>query len=224
MKDGKTLYFSPAEFAIMLELAGESPCSLLRDSSTPDDTALTKAFISLFQRGLVERERDRLAVSGEGRLFIRLRNAPVAVAMSRRPPAGGGSICYVEEDILFLVELTDAILTRQYRLRTLSRPELAAWLLDAGLLDVPVLTDGDAAELTSLFTDELEENAGRGLFRLDKYRNGGELLETYELRRGKSGRLLYHAGTADCGTEIYTAEALSRMLTACFGKGAYDYC
>lgn len=208
----------------MLELAGESPCSLLRDSSTPDDTTLTKAFISLFQRGLVGREKDRLAVSGEGRLFVRLRNAPTAVVMSRRSPVGGESICYVEEDILFLVELADAILVRQYRLQVLRRPELAAWLLDAGLLDRPVLTDEDIPELASLFTDELEENAGQALFRLEKYRNGGELLETYELRRGKSGRLLYHADMTACGTEIYTTEALSRMLTACFGKGPYDYC
>lgn len=208
----------------MLELAGASPCSLLRDGNTPDDAALTKAFISLFQRGLVEREKDRLAVSGEGRLFVRLRNAPTAVAMSRQAPVCSESICYVEEDVLFLVELADAILTRQYRLQALSRPGLAAWLLDAGLVDRPVLTDGDIPELTSLFTDELEENAGQALFRLEKYRNGGELLETYELRRGKSGRLLYHAGMTDCGTEIYTTEALSRMLTACFGKGPYDYC
>ncbi len=208
----------------MLELAGGSPCSLLRDSSTPDGTALTKAFISLFQRGLVEREKDRLAVSGEGRLFARLRNAPTAVVMSRRSSVGGESICYVEEDILFLVELVDAILARQYRLQALRRPELAAWLLDAGLLDRPILTDEDIPELASLFTDELEENAGQALFRLEKYRNGGELLETYELRRGKSGRLLYHADMAACGTEIYTTEALSRMLTACFGKGPYDHC
>lgn len=224
MKDGKTLYFSSAEFAIMLELAGESPCSLLRNSSTPDDAALTKAFINLFQRGLVQREKDRLVVSGEGRLFVRLRNAPTAVVMSRHPPVGSKCICYVEEDILFLVELVDAILARQYRLQALRRPELAAWLLDAGLLDRPVLTDEDIPELASLFIDELEENAGQALFRLEKYRNGGELLETYELRRGRSGRLLYHAGMTACGTEIYTTEALSRMLTACFGKGPYDYC
>lgn len=208
----------------MLELAGESPCSFLRDGSTPDDTALTKAFISLFRRELVKRDKDRLAVSGEGRLFVRLRNAPTAVVMSLRSPGGSESICYVEEDILFLVELVDAILTRQYRLQALRRPELVAWLLDAGLLDHPVLTDEDIPELANLFTDELEENAGQTLFRLEKYRNGGELLEAYELRRGKSVRLLYHADMAACGTEIYTTEALSRMLTACFGKGPYDYC
>lgn len=224
MKDGKMLYFSPAEFSIMLELAGESPCSFFCAGDTPDGASLTKAFISLYQRRLIKPEKNRLTVSGEGRLFVRLRNAPVAVVMTQRTPGGGEFICYVEEDILFLVELRDTILTRQYRLQALKRPELAAWLLDAGLLDRPVLTDGDIPELASLFTDELEENAGQALFRLEKYRNGGELLETYELRRGKSGRLLYHAGMTDCGTEIYTTEALSRMLTACFGKGPYDYC
>lgn len=224
MKDGKRLYFSSAEFAIMLELAGEAPCSLLHGGSLPDDAALAKAFISLFQRGLIRREKDRLAVSGEGQLFLQIRNAPVAVVMPRTMPHGSELICYVEEDILLLVELADAILTRQYRLQVLGRPELVAWLFDAGLLNRPVLTDGDVPELAALFADELEENAGRPTFRLEKYRNGGELLETYELRRGKGGCLLYHAGETACGTEIYTTEALSRMLTDCFGKGSYDYC
>ena len=224
MKDGKTLYFSPAEFAIMLELAGEAPCSLLCDSNMPDDVALTKAFISLFQREMIRREEDRLIVSGEGQVFSRIRNAPTAVVMTQRKPNGSELICYAEGDALFLVELTDAILTRQYRLEALGRPELAVRLFDAGLLDRPVLTDEDVPELAALFADELEENAGRPVFRLEKYRNGGELQETYELRRGKGGDLLYHASETACGTELYTTEALLRMLTGCFGKGSYDYC
>jgi len=224
MKDGKALYFSPAEFAIMLELAGEEPCSLLCDSSTLDDTDLAKAFISLFRRGLIQREKDRLTVSGEGRLFSRIRNAPIAVVMTQRKPYGSELICYAEEDTLFLVELTDAILTRQYRLQALDRPELVVRLFDAGLLERPVLTDGDVPELTILFADELEENAGRPIFRLEKYCNGGSLLDTYELRCGKSGSLLYRTSEAAHGTELYTTEALSRMLTDCFGKGSYDYC
>lgn len=220
MKDGKTLYFSPAEFAIMLELAGEGTCSFLRDSGTLNDADLAKAFISLFRRGLIQREKDRLTVSGEGRLFSRIRNAPIAVVMTQRKPYGSEFICYVEEDTLFLVELTDAILTRQYRLQALDRPELAVRLFDAGLLERPVLTDEDVPELAALFADELEENAGRPVFRLEKYRNGGELQETYELRRGKGGDLLYHASETAYGTELYTTEALLRMLTGCFGKGS----
>lgn len=207
----------------MLELAGEPPCTFLQAGGTLDDTDLMKAFISLFQRGLIAREKDRLAVSGEGKMFAQLRGAPVAVVM-RKLPGGGEFICYAAENILFLVELTEAILTRQYRLRELDWSELAAWLFDAGLLYQPALADEDAAELALLFADELEENSGKVLFRLEKYRNGGELLEAYELRLGKGGRLLYHANETECGTEIYTKEALLRMLTACFGKGSYDYC
>lgn len=208
----------------MLELAGEAPYSLLCDGGTLDDADLTKALISLFQRGLIHRERNRLVASGEGRLFSRIQNAPVAVVMTQKKPYGGEFICYVEEDVLFLVELTDAILTRQYRLQVLERPELAPWLFDTGLMDRPVLTDEDVSELAALFTDELEENAGQAVFRLEKYHNGGELMETYELRRGKGGCLLYHASDTASGTEFYTTEAMSRMLTACFGKGLYDYC
>ena len=165
-----------------------------------------------------------MTVSGEGRLFSQIRSAPIAVVMTQKKPYGNEFICYVEENTLFLVELTDAILTRQYRLQALDRPELAVRLFDAGLLEQPVLTDGDVSELTILFSDELEENAGRPIFRLEKYCNGGSLLDTYELRRGKSGNLLYHASETALGTEFYTAEALSRMLTDCFGKGSYDYC
>lgn len=208
----------------MLELSGETPCVILRGDSTPDDAALSKAIISLFQRGLIRRERNQLTVSGEGRIFSRIRNAPVAVVMTRMMPHSGELVCYVEEDIFLLVDLADVILTQQYRLRVLGRAELAAWLIDSNFLKSPALTDEDALELTSLFADELEENTGRPTFRLEKYRNGGELLETYELRRGKGGDMLYHAHEMVCGTEFYTTEALSRMLTACFGKGSYDHC
>lgn len=224
MKDGKTIYFSPAEFAVMLELAGETPCSLFHDGSTLEDTDLTKAFISLFQRGLIQREGDRLAVNGEGRLFSKIRNAPVAVVMIQRKAFGGEFICYAEEDSLLLVELVDSILTRQYRLQVLSRPELASWLFDAGLLDRPVLTDGDVPELSALFADELKENDGRTFLRLEKYHNGGELLGIYELRRGTGGCLLYHDGGTSCSTEFFTTEAMSHMLADCFGKGSYDNC
>jgi len=222
MKEGRALYFTPAEFAIMVELSGEARCSLIRDRDALDDGELTRAFISLFQRGLIQRKRNQLIVSGEGQLFYQIRNAPFAVVIFGAPPHNSEAMCYVGEDLLWLVELTDAILTRQYRIQPLSRLELKAWLFDVGLLDQPVLTDGDVPELAELFADELEEGAGQLLLRLENYINGGELVEAWELRKGRSGRLIQYTGSEDRRTEIYTAEALSRMLTACFGKGVYD--
>lgn len=224
MTHGKTMYFSPAEFTIMLELAGENPCSFLRGGDMPDDEELTLAFSSLYRRGLILRMGDGFAVSGPGQMFARMRGAPWAVFISGKQPYAGEAVCYVEEDILWLVELADFVFSRQYRVQLLGKMELKKWFFDTGLLDCPALTDDDTAELSKLFAEELTETSGRLLLRLEKYANGGPLLITYEVRKGKSGCLICDCGEVGQGVAIYTEEALSRMLTDCFGKGDYDYC
>ena len=221
MSQGKTLYFSPAEFLIMLELAGETPCALLRSGAMPDEGELTQAFVSLFQRGLILRTGDSFAVSGPGRMFAHIRNSPWAVFLSGKQPYESAAVCYVEEELLWLVELADVIVSRQYRVRPLERANLREWLFDSGFLERPVLKDADAGELGEFFADELAEVGGRVLLRLEKYVNGGPLLVTHEVRKGRSGCLICSRDEVEREVTIYTEEALSRMLADCFGKGEY---
>lgn len=220
----KALYFSPAEFAVMLELAGEAPCSLLRGRETPGNEALTQAFAALFQRGLLLRSGNRFSVSGPGQMFACMRSAPWAVFISGKRPYESAAVCYAGDGILWLVELADVILSHQYRVQPLERAEVREWLFSAGFLERPLLTEEDTAELTGLFAGELAESGVRPLLRLEKHVNGGPLLTVYEVGKGRSGQLVYTRSGAEHETAIFTEEALARMLADCFGKGEYDCC
>ena len=224
MSSGRAVYFSPAEFSVMIDLAGEIPCLLLRSSNRPDDAELTKALLSLFQRGMLQRKQDCLIVSGKGQIFFQIRNAPIAVVITRETVSDRKVVCYVMEDELCVVELANTVLTQQYRVQSFGRSELLATLFEAGLLDRPILKENDVSELIAFYSDELKKNPGRTTVLLEKYINGGELLKTYELRTWNGRCLLYNASNTSCDSEIYTEEALLRMLTDCFGKGSYDSC
>lgn len=220
MRDEKILYFSPAEFMILLELAEGSACSLLSDGTGPEDHKLTAAFTSLFQRGLIQRDKDGFVLSAAGKIFAGIRNAPWAVYISGR--SGGAALCYWSKDSLWLAELADVILATQYRVRQLDRSGLEQWLFDSGLLAPPALTAEDVCELESLPGEEPEDAVIQPLLRLEKHINGGPAVEIYQVyKRGGRWRICRDGGNQDI---YYTREALSDMLTDCFGKEDYDRC
>lgn len=217
MKDERILYFSPAEFLILLELAKGPACSLLSDGAELEDDALAESFTTLFQRGLIQRDGDGFALSGMGRLFDKIRIAPWAVYISDR--TGNTALCYRMEDGLCLVELADVIVTTQYRLRQLDRADLEQWLFDSGLLEPPMLTDEDVREFEMLLEPPERSNV-QLLLHLEKHVNGGAIDEVYEVCKYKSHWRIYRNNE----DTYYTQETLSDMLTDCFGKEGHDHC
>ena len=214
MKQGELLYFTPAEFIVMMELSGAGKYSMLRApglQAGKDD--LVQAFSSLFRRGMLLRQGDRLVPAGEGRVFAEMKRARFAVlALSQ----GSAAVFYVGREALWLAELAESPLAACYRLGRVDRGGLRRWLEDAGMLETPALCDADARELGQLFEDELDEPSGRVLLRLERARNGGTALCVYELLMGKSGKLLTRADGQERTAQIYTQEALTRMLEECF--------
>lgn len=211
----EALYFSPAEFILLLELAEGGECSLLSSGEPPTEQALTLAFSTLFQRGMLRRQGAGFAPEGAGTLFEMIRNASWAVCLSN--PEGEQGICYVHEERLCLVELTDAILSRQYRVRQMDRPSMERWLFDSELLERPVLSREDLSELEAL-EEETPEPGRQTVLLVEKRRNGGPVMELYEIYQDGIRWKVSHNGQ----DENYTQEALSQLLTDCFGKGNYD--
>lgn len=214
---GAAVYFSPAEFIVMLELVGGGPCSVLLGREELDDGALTGAFVALFRRGLICREGERLELSATGEMFRRIRGAGQAVVLSRPKRQEKLAICYVDEGGVELVEPVDAILREQYRVQRLDVEGLKSWMLDTGLLSIPALWDEDASERNEVLAQERVPPPGDVLLLLERYHNGGGLISTFEVRRWRGNRLIVRDGVEAC---LYTAQSLERMLADCFGKGA----
>lgn len=214
---GAAVYFSPAEFVVMLELAGGGPCSVLLGREELDDSALTGAFAALFRRGLICRAGERLELSAAGVMFRRMRSAGQAVVLSRPQRQEKLAICYVDGEGVELVEPVDAILQEQYRVQRLDVEGLKSWMLDTGLLSIPALRDEDAFERNAMLAEEAVPPPGDTVLLLERYDNGGGLTGTFEVRRWRGNRLIVRDGVEAC---LYTAESLERMLADCFGRGA----
>lgn len=220
MSEGSLLYFTPAEYIVMMELAGSGTYSMLRGGGLePDNPQLIQAFSSLFQREIIVRTGDRFVLSEKGFCFSNMKQARFAVLLSAAP-VGFAAMCYVGEQTLYLAELADDILSWRYRLRQMDRSTIRDWLIDAAALQIPALRDEDAAELEQLLEDDLKKPSGSVLFRLERHMNGGPPLCAYELTAGRSGEFLVRKDTQGCTAKIYTEDALSQMLTECFGEDA----
>ena len=134
MRDGELLFFTPAEFILMMELSGSGRYSLLQaPGPEPDDCAFLEAFSSLFQRGILLREGENFRPGGRGCFFPGLRGVPRVVFLSSETEPYAAA-CYVGDGVLWLVELMDDLLARRYRVQQLTPRKLARQLLDAGVL------------------------------------------------------------------------------------------
>ena len=216
MREGELIYFTPAEYIVVMELAEGEPYSLLQcDGMEPDDAALEQAFASLYKRGLILRTGERFELSDSGREFAAMRSARFAVQIS----AGRNfaAACYVSGEELWTAELVSDILSQRFRVQRLGRKAAVDWLLDAEVLPRPKLSEQDAAELAELFADELSEPSGRVVAKLERHFNGGERLCGYELVEGKVGAIAVRSDAQERTAWIYTEQALERLLTECFG-------
>lgn len=216
----EVLYFTPAEYIVMMELAGGGHYSVLRGSGLePDDNALVQAFSSLYQRGMILRAGEGFALSDKGSAFPSMKRARWAVLVSA-VPAGLAAVCYVAEDGAWVAQLADDILSWRYRLLRLERDEVAAWLAEAAQLEPPVLRDADIAELGEVPRDPAVGPGDSVLLRLERHINGGGLLCSYEVAAGSGGQRVVRRDSQGCSAAIYTQEALERMLEECFGEEA----
>lgn len=218
MNAEKSLYFTTAEFMVLLELADGGDCSLLSTGTAPGTDALTSAFTSLFQRGLIQKSGDRFVLSAAGNLFAGIRNAPLAVYISNGYEKM--SLCYAEDEAFWLTELSDAILSTQYRIRELDWAGLEQWLFDSGQLKAPVLTAEDVREWDALLAVEPDTTSIQPILRLEKHVNGGPVIGIYEVYKHRGyWRVRWDEGKQDL---YYSKEALSDMLADCFGKERHD--
>lgn len=223
MTKAKLLYFTAAEYLLMMQLAGEQRYSVLCRGEEPGKDALVEAFASLFRRGLLKRKNDRLVPDGAGTSFVRMRQAPFAVAV--KAASGIDAMCYPDGSALWITELTNTPGPQWYRLQRIDVRDVERWVFEQEILPPPALTESDAAEVQKLFGEEFREPSGETLAAFKRYRNGGRLLYAYELLTGRDGHMILRGGGREdfCG-RIYTVEALSQMLAACFGKDSYDHC
>lgn len=219
MREGELLYFTPAEFVVMMELAGTGKYSMVHsDEPELDNIALIQAFSTLFQRELIQRKDDGFILSDSGRPFQDIRSAQFVVLLSAVNSHGFAAACYVTEKELWLVEFVDNVLSKRYRLQMIERKAIKEWFFNAGILEPPILSETDTAELGELFKDKLTEPSGNILLRLERFLNGGASVCAYEILEGKGIKLVVRSDHEGCAAEIYTVEALSRMLTECFRK------
>lgn len=212
------MYFSPAEFVVMLDLAGDELCTILSGSEEPDDAALTQALASLFRRGLIRWEKNMLVLSEAGGMFRQMRGAACVVIVSKPQQDKIRAVCYLHGKQVWMVEPTDAILKRQYRVRLLGAEELKDWLFSTGLLSVPALREEDTMELRSMLEETLGPSPEDALLRLEKWHNGGTLMEAFELCRWEGHRVVTKRSGNEVWTELYTAQAMERMLEDCFWR------
>ena len=217
--EGELLYFTPAEFVVMMELAGEGPYSMMFvEASEIGDEALTRAFTTLFQRGLIAPKGTGFMISAKGRMFEMLRQAHSVVMISAEDARGYTAGCYVAEKALWLVECVDTVLYKQFRVQKAGPDGMKQWLFDKEAFEQPVLDRESAKELAGEFEDELSNPAGRRLLKLERYHNGGGLICTYELLAMDGCNVVTRRESESCAAEICTVEAVSDILLECFGK------
>ena len=218
MKEGRRLYFSEEEFALLLELAPGGEYTLFLTKQELDDRQLSAAFASLYQRGLLVREGETFSLSAAGVFFQELRNASSLVLLCRERPERKTALCYVNKHTLWLAELLGGSPAERYRLSAHRRGELAQWLTDTEFLPAPLLADEDTRELKVLFADQLELEPESGeIARLTRYTSQGKELGSYTLFPGKGCQLLRVNSPEGTELRFYTQEALRQMLRECLG-------
>lgn len=212
----KALYFTQAELEVMLELSGGAAHTLYRLEAPPDDAALIKAFASLCQRGFLTRTEGGLTPTARGGFFRDISRAPLAVALTMRRPRESAALCYCDGETVWVCEYLRTALSVQARLSRLPVEELETWLFETEILSPPVLTDADAEEWPRIWSGEMNPDSLR--LRLERYRNGGELLGIYEVLSGDGVPLIRSRQGGHISVSLYTVEALRTMLAHCFRK------
>ena len=213
MTDNTLYRFTYAEFFVMLSVAGADNCTVFFPESEPDDAALIRALISLYQRGMLRREGNCFVPDGAGLLFSSLRTVN-RVALLRTTLSGGRTaLCYLLPDHLWMAEL----LRDGCRIQKLRREEMSAWLIDSGILNPPVLDSLDLSEMTELYREELADPQGECLLRIEKQHNGkGDLIREYRVLRGPGVEILLTLDGVNERVEFCSRESLEAFLEDCF--------
>ena len=218
MKEGELLYFSEEEFALMLELAGSNEYSLFLTASELDEQHLIEAFVSLFQRGLLVREKDSFLPSGEGAFFSQIRSSSHIILIRAFSPEDRTLLCYVYKNTLWIAELQNGIPSERYRLRMLSSKDAASWISDMDILPQPMLLEEDTTEFKLIFPDDLNpESDDEAMVQITKYTGSGVCLCEYSLYSGPIGPLLRISNGENSQVYIYTQEKRTEILSDCFG-------
>ncbi len=208
--------FSPAEFHVMAELAGEGKYTVLSGGGGGLETGdLCRAFVSLARRGFLTPGEDTLEVTEKALPFRVLREAGRTVLVSGD---SFSAALYPAGDLVTAVVLLQGPLADSYRVQLLDREETEEWLLDADAFPAPGLEGEDAAELTRLFPDALEEPEGETAFTADLSAGDGTFLCRWTLMRSRGAPVLVCSDGTDSSCRFWTREALEDMLAAWLGE------
>ena len=220
MKAEQLVYYTEPEFMVLMEFAGDAPYSLPSTYQEPTDGELAQALFQLSRRGLLKTNIDGPVLLGDGNEFIQMRTAPLAVVLTAYQPDFRQSLCYAKGEAVWIAELLAERGTRMFRLRCFDLTGLSQWLFQAGYLNEPELTERDAGELNATLRKQDGPQEETLLFRMEKYRNGGKLLASYELGKGWAGRWLRKAQEGSTILKIFTKESWSETFVDCFYGGS----
>ena len=226
MKEDERLYFSFCEFLLMMEFSGEDDYILFQEEPLPSKEQMLDALLKLSVRGLLEEKDGRFVPTPEGAFFRELHAAKHAFYLESVRPVRNSTVLYPTsgKETFYMVEIVPARENLQYRLSRITRKGIREWLFDSGILEEPVLSAEDAVELNSLAEEDADQSAPEDrqvILGLRDYGPGGRILAEAEIFQ--TGAEQYIAGPDAAPAEVFTEEALDRLLDRCFGKEEHGH-
>lgn len=216
MREEKYYIFSQNEFLLLLLLAGGESCTVGFCVEETDKGEVAAALTELFSRGLIRRAVEGFAPDGDGELFLEI--AVSKYAMFLVAPMGRTAIAYVSSDGMWVCEP----IHEGVRMKKWDRRELAKWLLDVGFIEKPFIKDEDVNDLNRFVADEIDSFESTRLFMVERYINGGGLLQIIEIVRYGPVNIIHYKKDDEESFEPYTEEALGRMIEVLFGQKRGD--
>ena len=221
MKEDERLYFSFCEFLLMMEFSGEDDYILFQEEPLPSKEQMLDALLKLSVRGLLEERDGRFVPTPEGAFFRELHAAKHAFYLESVRPVRNSTVFYpaVRKGTCYMVEIIPSRESLQYRLSRITKKGIRDWLFDSGILDAPVLSAEDAVELNSFAEEGTEQNDPEDrqvILGIRDYGPGGGILAEAEIYQ--TGAEQYILGPDAASAEVFTDEALDRLLDRCFGK------
>lgn len=231
MKDEERIYFSFCEFLLMMEFSGEGDYILFQEENIPEREEMVRALWLLTKRGMLEERGESFIPSARGAFFRELSAAKHAWYLEASRPARSSTVFYpaAKTDVFYMAEVVPSAAGIQYRVSRITKKGIRDWLFDSGILDLPVLSAEDVPELNAYLSDSSgsggteEKGQERTLpeerdviLGIREYGPGGRVLSEAEVFQ--AGAEQYVAGPETGPEEIFTEEALDRLLARCFGK------
>ena len=203
--------------SVMTQSFTDWECIIVENGSTDGSKDIVGAFA---------RKDGRFVPTPEGAFFRELHAAKHAFYLESVRPVRNSTVLYPAsgKETFYMVEIVPSRENLQYRLSRITRKGIREWLFDSGILEEPVLSAEDAVELNSLAEEDADQSAPEDrqvILGLRDYGPGGRILAEAEIFQ--TGAEQYIAGPDAAPAEVFTEEALDRLLDRCFGKEEHGH-